>query len=48
MAVARQFPALAALAVRRTIKARIAAGALDSAPLAAGMVRRQADASPTS
>lgn len=40
MAVARHFPGLAAALVRRTIRARIAAGDLDNAPLAAGMVRR--------
>jgi NAD(P)-dependent dehydrogenase (short-subunit alcohol dehydrogenase family) len=40
MAVARHFPTLAAAMVRRTIAARIAAGDLDGAPLAAGMVRR--------
>jgi NAD(P)-dependent dehydrogenase (short-subunit alcohol dehydrogenase family) len=40
MALARHFPALAAAMVRRTIRARIAAGQLDGAPLAAGMVRR--------
>lgn len=40
MAVARHFPALAGAMVRRTIKTRIAAGDLDGAPLAAGMVRR--------
>jgi NAD(P)-dependent dehydrogenase (short-subunit alcohol dehydrogenase family) len=40
MAVARHFPAVAAAMVRRTIRTRIAAGDLDAAPLAAGMVRR--------
>jgi NAD(P)-dependent dehydrogenase (short-subunit alcohol dehydrogenase family) len=44
MAVARHFPALAAAMVRKTIRARIAAGDLDGAPLAAGMVRRQSAA----
>jgi NAD(P)-dependent dehydrogenase (short-subunit alcohol dehydrogenase family) len=40
MAIARHLPSLADRMVRRTIAARIAAGDLDSAPLAAGMVRR--------
>ncbi|NUR48557.1 MAG: SDR family oxidoreductase [Hamadaea sp.] len=40
MAVARHFPAVAAAMVRKTIRERIAAGDLDGAPLAAGMVRR--------
>lgn len=40
MAVARHLPAVAEAMVRRTIRARIAAGDLDRAPLAAGMVRR--------
>ncbi len=44
MAVARHFPAIAAALVRKTVKARIAAGDLDGAPLAAGMVRRQSAA----
>ncbi|MBV1856252.1 SDR family NAD(P)-dependent oxidoreductase [Catellatospora tritici] len=38
--VARHLPSLAARMVRRTITARIAAGDLDAAPLAAGMLRR--------
>jgi NAD(P)-dependent dehydrogenase (short-subunit alcohol dehydrogenase family) len=45
MAVARHFPAVATALVRRTIKGRLAAGELDGAPLAAGMVRRQSEAS---
>jgi hypothetical protein len=40
LAVARHLPALSTLLVRRTIAARIAAGDLDAAPLAAGMIRR--------
>ena len=44
MAVARHFPAVAAAMVRKTIRTRIAAGDLDGAPLAAGMVRRHSAA----
>jgi NAD(P)-dependent dehydrogenase (short-subunit alcohol dehydrogenase family) len=44
MAVARHFPAVAAALVRKTMKSRLAAGAFDGAPLAAGMVRRRSDA----
>ncbi len=40
MAIARHLPALADRMVRRTIAARIAAGDLNAAPLAAAMVRR--------
>ncbi|MBB5868847.1 NAD(P)-dependent dehydrogenase (short-subunit alcohol dehydrogenase family) [Allocatelliglobosispora scoriae] len=40
MAIARHLPSVAGLMVRRTIATRIAAGDLDRAPLAAGMVRR--------
>ncbi|MFC7550273.1 SDR family NAD(P)-dependent oxidoreductase [Plantactinospora sp. GCM10030261] len=40
MALARHAPALADRLVRRTVRTRIAAGDLDAAPLAAGMVRR--------
>ncbi|MFF0366593.1 SDR family NAD(P)-dependent oxidoreductase [Micromonospora sp. NPDC005087] len=40
MAVGRHAPALADRLVRRTLTARLAAGDLDAAPLAAGMVRR--------
>ncbi|MBY8875766.1 SDR family NAD(P)-dependent oxidoreductase [Micromonospora sp. PLK6-60] len=43
MALARHAPALADRLVRRTVAARIAAGDLDAAPLAAGMVRRHRD-----
>ncbi|MEV0726703.1 SDR family NAD(P)-dependent oxidoreductase [Micromonospora purpureochromogenes] len=44
MALARHAPALADRMVRRTVAGRIAAGDLDGAPLAAGMVRRHRDA----
>ncbi|WP_051367472.1 SDR family NAD(P)-dependent oxidoreductase [Hamadaea tsunoensis] len=40
MAIARHFPRVAGAMVRRTIAARIAAGDLNNAPLAAGMIRR--------
>ena len=40
MAVARHFPSVADAMVRRTVAARLAAGAFAGAPLAAGMVRR--------
>ncbi|GAA3454538.1 SDR family NAD(P)-dependent oxidoreductase [Dactylosporangium matsuzakiense] len=40
LAVARHFPALAAALVTRTVRTRLAAGALDDAPLAEGMRRR--------
>ncbi|MEV0397303.1 SDR family NAD(P)-dependent oxidoreductase [Polymorphospora rubra] len=40
LAVARHLPWLAAAVVRRTVAARLAAGDLDAAPLAAGMRRR--------
>lgn len=40
LAVGRHAPALADRLVRRTLAARLAAGDLDAAPLAAGMVRR--------
>ncbi|MFC8849582.1 MULTISPECIES: SDR family NAD(P)-dependent oxidoreductase [unclassified Micromonospora] len=40
LAVARHAPALADRLVRRTVAGRIAAGDLDGAPLAAGLVRR--------
>ncbi|KAB1935016.1 SDR family NAD(P)-dependent oxidoreductase [Micromonospora sp. ALFpr18c] len=40
MAVARHAPALADRMVRRTLAARLTAGDLDAAPLAAGMLRR--------
>ncbi|MEU8209547.1 SDR family NAD(P)-dependent oxidoreductase [Micromonospora sp. NPDC049044] len=40
LAVGRHAPALADRLVRRTLSARIAAGDLNAAPLAAGMVRR--------
>ncbi|MEU1647138.1 SDR family NAD(P)-dependent oxidoreductase [Micromonospora zamorensis] len=40
MAVGRHAPALADRLVRRTLAARLAAGDLDAAPLAAGMLRR--------
>ncbi len=40
MAIARHLPSVADRLVRRTIAARIAAGDLDAAPLAAAMVRR--------
>ncbi|MFF3854580.1 SDR family NAD(P)-dependent oxidoreductase [Micromonospora sp. NPDC002575] len=40
LAVARHAPALADRLVRRTVAGRIAAGDLDAAPLAAGLVRR--------
>ncbi|SCG54599.1 SDR family NAD(P)-dependent oxidoreductase [Micromonospora halophytica] len=43
MALARHAPALADRLVRRTVAARIAAGDLDGASLAAGMVRRHRD-----
>ncbi|WP_172899123.1 SDR family NAD(P)-dependent oxidoreductase [Micromonospora coriariae] len=43
MAVGRHAPALADRLVRRTLTARLAAGDLDAAPLAAGMVRRHRD-----
>ncbi|SCF20568.1 SDR family NAD(P)-dependent oxidoreductase [Micromonospora mirobrigensis] len=43
LALARHAPALADRVVRRTVNARIAAGYLDAAPLAAGMVRRHRD-----
>ncbi|MFI5489663.1 SDR family NAD(P)-dependent oxidoreductase [Micromonospora echinaurantiaca] len=44
LALARHAPGLADRVVRRTVAARIAAGDLDAAPLAAGMVRRHHDA----
>ncbi|WP_243422352.1 hypothetical protein [Micromonospora globispora] len=44
LALARHAPALADRLVRRTVAGRIAAGDLDAAPLAAGMVRRHRDA----
>jgi NAD(P)-dependent dehydrogenase (short-subunit alcohol dehydrogenase family) len=40
MAIGRHFPSLATFLVRRTIAKRIAAGDLDNAPLAAGLLRR--------
>ncbi|MCL7458012.1 SDR family oxidoreductase [Micromonospora echinofusca] len=40
LALARHAPALADRLVRRTVAARVAAGDLDAAPLAAGMLRR--------
>lgn len=40
LALARHAPALADQLVRRTVAARVAAGDLDAAPLAAGMLRR--------
>ncbi|MGW4297492.1 hypothetical protein ACWEH1_31295, partial [Micromonospora chersina] len=40
LALARHAPALADRLVRRTVAGRIAAGDLDAAPLAAGMLRR--------
>lgn len=43
MAVARHLPSLADAMVRRTVRARLAAGAFDGAPLAAGMIRRHRD-----
>ncbi|GGO29374.1 SDR family NAD(P)-dependent oxidoreductase [Micromonospora parathelypteridis] len=43
MAVGRHAPALADRLVRRTLAARLAAGDLDAAPLAAGMLRRHRD-----
>ncbi|MEV4543491.1 SDR family NAD(P)-dependent oxidoreductase [Micromonospora echinaurantiaca] len=43
LALARHAPGLADRLVRRTVAARIAAGDLDAAPLAAGMVRRHHD-----
>jgi NAD(P)-dependent dehydrogenase (short-subunit alcohol dehydrogenase family) len=43
MAVGRHAPALADRLVRRTLAARLAAGDLDAAPLATGMVRRHRD-----
>ncbi|WDZ86453.1 SDR family NAD(P)-dependent oxidoreductase [Micromonospora cathayae] len=45
LALARHAPALADRIVRRTVRARLAAGDLDGAPLAAGMVRRHRDPS---
>ncbi|MER7892702.1 SDR family NAD(P)-dependent oxidoreductase [Micromonospora sp. NPDC094482] len=44
LALARHAPGLADRLVRRTVAARIAAGDLDAAPLAAGMLRRHRDA----
>ncbi|MCX4391124.1 SDR family oxidoreductase [Micromonospora peucetia] len=44
LAVARHAPTLADRLVRRTVATRIAAGDLDAAPLAAGMLRRHRDA----
>lgn len=44
LALARHAPALADRLVRRTVAGRIAAGDLDAAPLAAGMVHRHRDA----
>ncbi|NUT32087.1 MAG: SDR family NAD(P)-dependent oxidoreductase [Hamadaea sp.] len=44
--LARHLPSLAAAVVRRTIRERIAAGDLDGAPLAAGMLRRAGRSSP--
>ncbi|GGM88521.1 SDR family NAD(P)-dependent oxidoreductase [Dactylosporangium sucinum] len=46
MAIARHFPSLADLMVRRTVRSRLAAGAFDGAPLAAGMRRRHGDGRP--
>ncbi|MFI7606370.1 SDR family NAD(P)-dependent oxidoreductase [Micromonospora sp. NPDC049366] len=43
LALARHAPGLADRLVRRTVAGRIAAGDLDAAPLAAGMVRRARD-----
>jgi NAD(P)-dependent dehydrogenase (short-subunit alcohol dehydrogenase family) len=43
IAVARHFPSLADAMVRRTVRARLAEGAFDAAPLAAGMRRRHRD-----
>ncbi|MGC4857262.1 SDR family NAD(P)-dependent oxidoreductase [Micromonospora sp. DT4] len=43
LAVGRHAPALADRLVRRTLAARLAAGDLDAAPLAAGMLRRHRD-----
>ncbi|MGC5333332.1 SDR family NAD(P)-dependent oxidoreductase [Micromonospora sp. DT62] len=43
LALARHAPRLADRLVRRTVSARLAAGDLDAAPLAAGMVRRHRD-----
>ncbi|WP_345584705.1 hypothetical protein [Streptomyces prasinosporus] len=40
MALARHAPALADRVVRRTVAARLAAGAFDRAPLAEGLRRR--------
>jgi NAD(P)-dependent dehydrogenase (short-subunit alcohol dehydrogenase family) len=44
LALARHVPALADRLVRRTVAGRVAAGDLDAAPLAAGMVRRHREA----
>ncbi|MER7417038.1 SDR family oxidoreductase [Micromonospora peucetia] len=44
LAFARHAPTLADRLVRRTVATRIAAGDLDAAPLAAGMLRRHRDA----
>ncbi|WP_262284162.1 SDR family oxidoreductase [Micromonospora sp. MA102] len=44
LALARHAPALADRLVRRTVAGRVAAGDLDAAPLAAGMVRRHREA----
>ncbi|MEU8300457.1 hypothetical protein AB0C04_24650 [Micromonospora sp. NPDC048909] len=44
LALARHAPGLADRLVRRTVAARITAGDLDAAPLAAGMLRRHRDA----
>ncbi|KAB1130349.1 SDR family oxidoreductase [Micromonospora sp. AMSO12t] len=44
LALARHAPTLADRLVRRTVAARVAAGDLDAAPLAAGMLRRHRDA----
>ncbi|MDG6103091.1 SDR family NAD(P)-dependent oxidoreductase [Dactylosporangium aurantiacum] len=43
MAVARHLPALADAMVRRTVASRLAAGAFQDAPLAAGLIRRHRD-----
>lgn len=43
LALARHLPSVAAALVRRTVTARLAAGDLDGAPLAQGMVRRARD-----
>ncbi|MBO4207406.1 SDR family NAD(P)-dependent oxidoreductase [Micromonospora echinofusca] len=45
LALARHAPALADRLVRRTVAARVAAGDLDGAPLAAALVRRHRDRS---